>query len=314
MTGRPMVSTARADARSAPAARALEQTRARYPDATGFVERDGVRVAWERYGAGDPAILLMPTWSIIHSRHWKFQIPVLARHHTVVTFDGRGNGRSDRPVDAAAYADVEFVEDGIAVLDAAGVQRAAVAGLSMGAGYALRLAGDHHDRVLGLILIGPSVDLDVTAQHEDDPFWLPPASDEGWATYNAEYWRRDWPGFVAFFMRQVVHEPHSTKALEDLEGWALETDPETMITVERAPYLRDPTSRALIERIRCPSLVISGTDDHVDRHERARRLAALLGARLLALGGSGHAPNVREPVRVNLAIRAFLATLAGGPR
>ena len=42
-------------------------------------------------------MLLLPTWSIIHSRHWKMQIPYLARHCRVVTFDGRGNGRSDRP-------------------------------------------------------------------------------------------------------------------------------------------------------------------------------------------------------------------------
>src|SRR4029453_15321857 len=70
-----------------------EQTRARYPDEEGFVERQGVRVFWERYGDGEPTFLLLPTWTIIHSRHWKAQIPYLARHFRVVTFDGRGNGR-----------------------------------------------------------------------------------------------------------------------------------------------------------------------------------------------------------------------------
>ena len=45
----------------------------------------------------------MPTWSIIHSRHWKMQIPYLARHCRVLTFDGRGNGRSDRPSEPDAY-------------------------------------------------------------------------------------------------------------------------------------------------------------------------------------------------------------------
>ena len=76
-----------------------EQTRARYPDEQGYVERDGVRIFYEVYGAGEPTVLLLPTWSIIHSRHWKMQIPYLARHCRVVTFDGRGNGRSDRPQD-----------------------------------------------------------------------------------------------------------------------------------------------------------------------------------------------------------------------
>lgn len=51
--------------------------RARYPDETGYVERDGVRVFWERYGDGDPTVLLLPTWTIIHSRCWKAQIPYL---------------------------------------------------------------------------------------------------------------------------------------------------------------------------------------------------------------------------------------------
>ena len=78
-------------------AQAPEQTRARYPDESGSVERDGVNPYWEVYGAGEPTVLLMPTWSIIHSRHWKMQIPYLARHCRVLTFDGPGNGRSDRP-------------------------------------------------------------------------------------------------------------------------------------------------------------------------------------------------------------------------
>ena len=56
-----------------------------------------MRVFYEVYGSGEPTVLLLPTWSIIHSRHWKAQIPYLARHARVVTFDGRGNGRSDRP-------------------------------------------------------------------------------------------------------------------------------------------------------------------------------------------------------------------------
>ena len=105
---------------------AREQTRARYPDAEGFVERDGVRVFWERYGDGEQTILLMPTWQIVHSRMWKAQIPYLARHFRVLTFDLRGNGRSDRPGDSAAYAKREFAEDAVAVLDAAGVERATV--------------------------------------------------------------------------------------------------------------------------------------------------------------------------------------------
>ena len=89
---------------------------------TGYIERDGVRVCWEATASAIRRSCCMPTWSIVHSRHWKAQIPYLARHFRVVTFDGRGNGRSDRPRDPAAYADAEFVADALAVLDATGVQ------------------------------------------------------------------------------------------------------------------------------------------------------------------------------------------------
>ena len=61
---------------------------------------------------------LLPTWSIVHSRHWKMQIPYLARHCRVVTFDGRGNGRSDRPPASEAYLEREFAADALAVMDA----------------------------------------------------------------------------------------------------------------------------------------------------------------------------------------------------
>ena len=105
-----------------------EQTRARYPDVEGYAERDGVRVFYEVYGSGERTILLLPTWSIIHSRFWKAQIPYLARHFRVVTFDGRGNGRSDRPVGAEAYSTTEFAGDALIVMDATATDRAALIG------------------------------------------------------------------------------------------------------------------------------------------------------------------------------------------
>ena len=71
--------------------------RARYPDREGFIDRDGVRVFYEVYGGGSPTVLLLPPWTLIPSRAWKGQIPALARHHRVVAFEPRGNGRSDRP-------------------------------------------------------------------------------------------------------------------------------------------------------------------------------------------------------------------------
>ena len=90
---------------------AREQTRARRPDETGYIERDGVNVFWERYRDGEPTTLFLPAWTIIHSRCWKAQLPYFARHGRALTFDPRGNGRSDRLSDPEAYTEAEFAAD-----------------------------------------------------------------------------------------------------------------------------------------------------------------------------------------------------------
>jgi pimeloyl-ACP methyl ester carboxylesterase len=108
--------------------------RARQPDKADSVERDGVPLYFEVFGDGNaPTVLLLPTWSIVHSRFWKAQVPYLARHHRVVTFDGRGSGRSGRPAGAPAYADEEYAVDALAVMDATGTDQAIVVGFSCGA-------------------------------------------------------------------------------------------------------------------------------------------------------------------------------------
>jgi pimeloyl-ACP methyl ester carboxylesterase len=103
--------------------------RARYPDTEGFIERDGVKVGYEVFGAGEPTVVFPPIDGIVHSRCWKAQVPYPARFFKVVTIDPRGNGRSDRPQSAEAYADTEWVADTIAVMDATGVDRAVLVGL-----------------------------------------------------------------------------------------------------------------------------------------------------------------------------------------
>src|SRR5215203_1882834 len=113
--------------------RRREQSRARYPDEEGYADRDGVKIFYEVFGTGEPTVLLLLTWSIIHSRHWKMQIPYLSRHCRVITFDGRGNGRSDRPAEPEAYAESGFAADAIAVMDATQTARAIIIGFSRGA-------------------------------------------------------------------------------------------------------------------------------------------------------------------------------------
>jgi pimeloyl-ACP methyl ester carboxylesterase len=93
--------------------------RARLPDRSGVASADdGVRLAFDVYGSGSPTIVLLPSAPIVHSRQWKAQVPYLARQFRVVKYDGRGNGRSDRPTDPAAYADDRMTADIRTILDA----------------------------------------------------------------------------------------------------------------------------------------------------------------------------------------------------
>ena len=307
--------------------RAADRGRARLPDETGRVERDGVRVAWERYGTGDPTILLLPTWSIVPARHWKAQVPFLARRQRVLTFDGRGSGGSDRPVGAEAYGDTEFVADAVAVLDAAGVERAVVAGLSMGAGYAIRLAAEHPDRVLGAVLIGTALpapsDPAAEGGERHDEFEDEPPSDEGWDLYNKHAWRRDWPRFAEFFAGRIFSEPHSTKQREDVVEWMLDADPERIIDIERAPLFAGAFEHAraagespampFARRVRCPCLMIHGTDDAIIGFRHVAAIAHALRATLIAVEGGGHGLQGRYPVLVNRLIAGFADAVAGTP-
>src|SRR5437764_6401029 len=172
--------------------------RARYPDLDGYVERDGVKVFYEVFGDGDPTVLLLPPWSIVHSRVWKMQVPYLARHCRVVTFDGRGNGRSDRPQEPEAYAEQEFAADALAVLDATSTERAFLVGYSMGAQRALLLAAEHPERVEGVVFIGPAVPLALQTPRARglNSFDERLEEYEGWAKYNRHYWLEDFPGFL----------------------------------------------------------------------------------------------------------------------
>jgi pimeloyl-ACP methyl ester carboxylesterase/predicted glycosyltransferase len=277
-----------------------------------MVDRDGVGISWESYGRGDPTLLFMPTWSIIHARCWKMQTAEFARRHHVLTFDPRGNGGSDRPTTAAAYAEDEFAADALAVMDATETHSAVVIGFSLGAQRALVLAGEHPDRCRGLVLVGPSVALGepaddgTAAMHFDVDFGV----DEGWARYNRHSWRRDFEGFLQFFFEQAFSEPHSTKPIEDCVGWGRDTDPETLITAE-VPPLSGARVRELCTRVRCPVLVVHGDQDAIVPHAVGVDAAALCGGRMVTFAGSGHCPHARDPARFNLTLRQFIDSLPG---
>jgi pimeloyl-ACP methyl ester carboxylesterase/predicted glycosyltransferase len=282
--------------------------RACQPIRDGYVERDGIKIFYEIFGSGEPTVLLLPTWSLLHSRHWKMQVPYLARHCRVVTFDGRGNGRSDRPTTPEAYAEPEFMADAIAVMDATHTERAVIAGFSLGAQRALLLAANHPERVEAAVFVGPTYPGGGHPRPERTVYsWEDELdTDEGWAKYNKHYWLRDYQGFVDFFLSTMFPEPHSTKPIEDGVGWALETTGETLALTYLGPHLEPDEALELARRVRCPVLIVHGDRDGMADLSRGIALAEHTGGQLVVLEGSGHAPHLRDPVKINLLLRDFV--------
>ena|SRR5438067_8481349 len=96
------------------------------PTRDGFVERDGVRTYYALWGEAGPVIVFAPTYQIAHMYILKATVPYLSRHFRVVTIDLRGNGRSDRPEDPAAYSFEHYYSDMLAVIDHLQIGRAHV--------------------------------------------------------------------------------------------------------------------------------------------------------------------------------------------
>ena len=289
----------------------LAPVRARQPERCGYAVRDGVRLYYEVFGDGPATVLLLPPWAIVHSRVWKLQVPYLARHFRVVTFDARGNGRSDRPRGAAAYDDEALLADALAVMDEAGVDVAVCVGLSWSARIVLELAARCPERVLGAVFVASTLGFDPLAAPVLAAFDQPLPADRDvagtWWSFNADYWRRDLDGFARFFFGQVFPEAHSTRQVDSGVEWALETDGDTLAAT-RSPGRSVWAPEQLIDcasSVRCPSLVIHGDLDAIASIENGERLAAALGAPLVVFEGSGHGPQARHPVQFNVLVRQF---------
>ncbi|MGH9166774.1 MAG: alpha/beta fold hydrolase [Acidimicrobiia bacterium] len=303
--------------------------RAREPDREGYVEGNGVKIFYEVFGQGEPTLLLLPTWMVIHARFWKAQVPYLARHYRVITFDPPGNGRSDRPTEPAAYGVEAHTAYALEVLEATGTQAAVLVSLSAGSMWALQLMADHPERVLGSVFIGPAAPLTPPRPERafireafDQPYPHLPASavglgardpDRHWAKYNRRYWLDHQEDFLWFFFGKCFTEPHSTKPIEDCVGWGLETTGELLGTDANAPTPDPETFSEWARRAACPVLVIQGDEDALIPHERGRLLAELTGGTLATIEGGGHIPDARDPVKVNLLIRDFVELLPPSP-
>jgi pimeloyl-ACP methyl ester carboxylesterase len=278
----------------------------------GVLELDGASIHFQSFGDGDETLLLLPTWSIVHSDFWRRQVSYFARSRRVVVFDGRGNGASSRPDSADCYSDDAFAQDALAVLDHLNIERADLAAVSAGAGWQLILAAEHPERVTSATFIGASLPLGQALperaealRHFDDP----QERYDGWLKFNRCYWLADWPGFLAFFFSQCFTEPGSEDEIAHFVGMGLETTPETILLTAEAPGLDRERAIELARAVRCPTLVIHGRRDAISSITRSEELAELIpGARLITMPEAGHEPQCRWPAEVNATLESFFAS------
>jgi pimeloyl-ACP methyl ester carboxylesterase len=249
-----------------------------------FLERDGVRLHYESGGSGPP-ILLSHGYSAT-SRMWQGQVEALADRYQVITWDMRGHGQSDSPDDPAAYSEAHTVADMAAILDALGIERAVIGGLSLGGYMSLAFHLAHPSRVRALMLF------------DTGPGYRNPAGREAW-NRTAE-------------ARAVAFE---TRGLEALGAGA-----EVRIAQHRSArglalaargMLAQFDSRVIesLETIRVPTLVLVGERDEPFLGATDYMAAKIPGARKVVIPAAGHAANIDNPPAFNAAVADFLASL-----
>ncbi len=290
--------------------------RAKLPVQDGFVDRDGVKLYYEVYGNGPQTMVFVPPWSIVHSRVYKAQLPYFSERFRCVTYDGRGNGKSDRPADVAAYSLDNYVADLPSVMDATGTEKAIVVGLSFGGMIASVVAAHHPERVTAAILVGTSASIGPGYPYMAPAHFLTRQDKfDGWNKYNREHWLADYPDFAEFFVRNIFSEPHSTKQIEDGIEWAGETTGAVLARIVEARSIVPAfdASEAMYRKIRCPVLMIHGDNDQLQPYARAKAVAEATGAELVTFPGGGHNLLGRFPAKCNALILDFLDRKLGIP-
>jgi len=241
---------------------------------------------YEVTGDGSPVVLLHE--GIVDSRSWSKVVPLLAPHHTVVTYDQRGYGRSPRP--DGPYS---LVDDLAWVLDAAGLDLTALVGTSRGGRIAIDFTLEHPDRVSALVPVAAAMSghsLGLTFPEE-----LERAAERAEAEHDLEA--------MAGFDLQIwaplgVDEELMTMVVENVEfSWS--DDPGTWA---------DPPAAGRLGEIAVPTLVITGAQDVPEISAVGELLVSgIAGARAAVIENADHVVPWRAPDELAGLILEFLA-------
>jgi class 3 adenylate cyclase/pimeloyl-ACP methyl ester carboxylesterase len=268
---------------------------------------DGVQLAYSAIGHGPP-LMKTGNWMThlefdLESPIWRHLYRELAKDHTLVRYDARGNGLSDRAVEEISFD--AFVRDLATVVDAAGLTRFALLGISQGCGVSIAYAARHPERLSHLILyggfaVGRMKRAQTAAQKEELAAML---------TLMRVGWGKENPAFRQLYTSQLL--PDATKEQAD---WFNELQRAT-VTADVAARIHETTGQydvtALLPQVRVPTLVLHARDDAMVPFEAGRRMAAgIPAARFVPLQGRNHLFLESEPAFAQFLeqTRAFLAT------
>lgn len=259
------------------------------------LDRGDTKIVWEEQGSGEPLLLIMGHgWP---RQMWARHLPSLTARFRVIMFDNRGIGETTTT--AKSWTLQDMAADAVAVLDAAGVERAHVYGVSMGGGIAQVVALDHPDRV-GALILGCTA---PQAAKSRFPF----LTLAGRVLRSAFSGRRT---LRLAIYSAIAYGPSTDRALiaEDAQLLASLHRPKDGIEAQRQAILGYPGSLSRLHEIQAPTLVIHGDRDRLVPIDRGRILAAhISGARFVVLAGAGHMYLTDATEEADEAVTTFLA-------
>lgn len=257
-----------------------------------FLDRGGVRLAWDESGSGVPILLIMG--HRYSSGMWYPLKEAMGDRYRLISFDNRGTGQSDAPSRTSVG---EMTADALAVLDAAGVETAHIYGVSMGGGIALEFGLRHPERVRSLIL---GCTMAKTPDIKPRPDWLIRL------LYNAM-------PVLKLLARPKFKNGYGDAAPD--EGIARD-----MAVLDKDPYvLNGVIAQALaishysvdpdeVRALKLPTLVLHGTQDLAVPYAAGKAMAEMIpGARLVTFEDIGHNYFVGAGERATAEVETFIA-------
>jgi 3-oxoadipate enol-lactonase len=256
-----------------------------------------LQMYYEWHGADDAFPVVCINGLLMDTTSWAYQVPALSAHFRVLTYDCRGQGRSDKP--AGSYPQALHASDLRGLLDALGVERAHIIGLSNGGTVAMNFTLDNPAMVERLILIDTFAYADALMRAKLQS-WLDSIDAGGpdlrFSVGSPWVWGRSFMG-------------QNADLLERLRERTKMTDPEAARSLISGTLVYDLRER--LPEIKASTLVMVGEEDVLTPTWYSRELAEHIpDTQMVVVPQAGHALTIERPAIVNALVLTFLQNLA----